>query len=117
MSGLRRIIAAIQTRDETRPVQVGHTSPPLSPVPFTTTPNPEVVLVLDLEHAEALARLLIRFDAMADTHVRDHLDFAYDPQLWNHTAIELLSSAALAGPHPFPVYATAVGDDLAGWFG
>jgi hypothetical protein len=103
VTGLRRIIAAILTRDPARPVQVGHTSPPLVPAPVTETPAPQVVMVLDLEQAEILAKTLLRFDATTD---RDAIDFTFDAGLWTHVSIELLSSVKLAGPLPFPVHAT-----------
>jgi hypothetical protein len=113
VSGLRRIIAAVLTRDPARPVQVGHTSPPLVPAPVTETPAPQVVMVLDLAQAEILAKALIRFDATADP---DTLDFPFDGALWTHVAIELLSSVSLAGPHPLPVYARFLdGADRAAW--
>jgi len=69
-------------------------------------------MVLDLEQAEVLAKVLTKFDALVRP---EELDFRFDSELWMHTVIELLSSAKLAGPLPFPVY-VAQGVDGDRWF-
>lgn len=84
----------VVTRDVDSPVQVSRF-------------RYKVAVVLDPGHAEVLAMVLARFDALVEA---DGIDFTFDRDTWiHHTLIDLLKAAALVGVElPAPVYAKRV---------
>jgi hypothetical protein len=74
----------IRLRRSGAPVQVGHAH---------INGDPSVVMVLDPEYAQALAKVLALFDAR---HPAGGLDFEFDRDQWTHTMVDLLAGASLA---------------------
>lgn len=66
------------------PVQVGHAQ---------INGDPTVVMVLDPDHAQALAKVLALFDAK---HPAGGLDFEFDSATWTHAMVDLLAAKAMA---------------------